>query len=107
MRKTHTPSYHPQYNGMIESFHRDLHTGLSHYVNSANTNWDILVVFYLMSHPAKPHFTTGFSSLFLLRGREMIIPSHENLKDGVTGENQDHKRRVENLKTSLKKPTRQ
>ena len=91
MRKTHTPSYHPQYNGKIESFHRDLHAGLSHYVNSANTNCDILVPFYPISHPSKPHFTTGFSPLFLLCGREMIIYSHENLKDGVTGENPDHK----------------
>ena len=32
----------------------------------------------------------------------MILPSHEDLKAQVTGENLDHKRRVENLKTSLK-----
>jgi len=50
IRKTHTTSYHPRSNGMIERLHRDLHAGLTHSVNSANTNWDILVPFYLMSH---------------------------------------------------------
>jgi len=73
---------------MIERMHRDLHASLSHYVNSANTNWDILVPFYLKSHRATPHSTTGFSPLFLLHGREMIQPSHEDLKARVTGERQ-------------------
>jgi len=107
IRKTHITSCQPQSNGMIERLHRDLHAGLSHYVNSANTNWDILVPFYPMSHRATPHSTTGFSPFFLLHGREMILPNHEGLKARVTGENLDHKRRLENLKTSLKKPTRQ
>ena len=100
--KTHTTSYHPQSNGMVEILHRALHTALSHYVNSANTNWDILVPFCLMAHRATPHSTTGFSPFFLLHGREMRLPSHEDLKSRVTGENLDHKRRLENLKTSLK-----
>ena len=101
--KTHTTSYHPQSNGMIERVHRDLHAGLSHYVNSANTNWDTLVPFYLMSHRATPHSTTGFSPFFLLHGREMVLPSHDDLKARVTAENLDHKHRLENLKTSLKR----
>jgi len=100
--KTHTTSYHPLSNGKVEILHRDLHTALSHYVNSANTNWDILVPFCVMAHRATPHCTTGFRPLILLHGREMIIPSHEDLKSRVTGENLDHKRRLENLKTSLK-----
>jgi len=102
IRKTHTTSYHPQSNGMIERLHRDLHAGLPHYVNSANTNWDIVVPFYLISHRATTHSTTGFIPFFLLHGGEIILPSHEDLKARVTGENLDHRRRLENLKTSLK-----
>jgi len=102
IRKTHTTSYHPKANGMIERVHRDLHANLSHYVNSANTNCDILIPFYLMSHRATPHSTTGFCPFFLLHGREMILPSHDDLKARVTRENLDHKHRLENLKTSLK-----
>ena len=87
---------------MVERLHRDFYTALSHYVNSANTNWDILVLFCLMAHGTTPHSTNGFSPHFVLHGREMILPSHEDLKARVTGENLDHKRRLENLKTSLK-----
>jgi len=55
-----------------------------------------------MAHRATPHCTTGFSPFYLLHGREMILPSHEYLKAGVSGENLDHKRQIENLKNSLK-----
>jgi len=60
IRKTNATSY-PESNGMIERLYRDLHAGLSHYVNSANTNWDILVPFFLMAHRATPHSTTKHS----------------------------------------------
>jgi len=102
IHKTNTTSYHPESNGMIERLHRDLHSGLSHYVNSANTNWDILVPFFLISHRATPHCTTKHSPFFLLHGREMILRSQENLKARVSGENLGQKQRLENLKTSLK-----
>ena len=102
IRKTNTTCYHPESNDMIERLHRDLHAGLSHYVNSANTNWDILVPFFLMAHRATPHSTTKHSPFFLLHGREMILPSQDNLKARVSGENLDKKQRLENLKTRLK-----
>jgi len=35
IRTTRITSYHPQSNGSIERWHRSLHTGLSHYINSA------------------------------------------------------------------------
>jgi transposase InsO family protein len=38
IHKVNTTSYHPRSNGMIERLHRTLHTGLSHFVNSANNN---------------------------------------------------------------------
>jgi len=77
--KTQATSYYPQSNGMFERLHRD-HTALSHYVNSTYTNWDSLVPFCLVAHRATLHSTTGFSPFFLLHGREMILPSHEDLK---------------------------
>ena len=101
IRKTNATSY-PESNGMIERLYRDLHAGLSHYVNSANTNWDILAPFFLIAHRATPHCTTKHSPFFLLHGREMILRSQENLKARVSGENLGQKQRLENLKTSLK-----
>jgi len=52
IQKIHTTSLHPQSNGVIERFHRSLHTGLSRYINATNTNWDVLVLFYLMAYRA-------------------------------------------------------
>ena len=64
IRKVHTTSFHPASNGMVERFHRSLHSGLSHYIDSANTNWDIVEPFFLMAYRSTPN-TTG-SSLFYL-----------------------------------------
>ena len=57
IRKVNTTSYHPESNGMVERFHRMLHTGLSHYINAANMNWDVLVSFYLVAYRATPNTT--------------------------------------------------
>jgi hypothetical protein len=37
VNKVHTSSFHPSSNGMVERWHRSLHTGLSHYVNATHT----------------------------------------------------------------------
>jgi transposase InsO family protein len=79
IRKVQTSAFHPQSNGMIERLHRSLNTGLSHYVDVSNTNWDTLVPFYLMAHRATPHTTTGFSPFLLLHGRKVNLPSSEDL----------------------------
>jgi len=50
IRKVNTTPYHPISNGQIERWHRSLHTGLSHYIDSSNTNWDIILPFYLMAY---------------------------------------------------------
>jgi len=66
IRTTPTTSYHPQWNASIQRWHRSIHTGLSHYSNSANNNWDTLKTFYQMAYQAKPNSVTGHSSFFLL-----------------------------------------
>jgi len=76
IRNTRTTSYHPQSNGSIERWHHSLHSRLSHYINSANNNWDTLTPFYLMSYRATPNSVIGHSPLFLLHGREMEIPNN-------------------------------
>ena len=58
--------------------------------------------FYLMAYRATPHVTTGFSSFYLLHGREMPLPSTEHLKAKVSRENPDHHRMLQNFKASLK-----
>jgi transposase InsO family protein len=82
IRKVNTTSFHPASNGMVERFHRSLHSGLSHYIDSANTNWDV-VAFYLMAYRATPNTMTGFSPFYMLHGREMPLPNSENLKSSL------------------------
>ena len=102
VRRLRTSSYHPQSNGVIERFHKSLHEGLSHYINSTNTNWDTLVPFYLMSSRATPHSSTGFSPFYLLHGREMVLPNSDDLKAKLPQDNPSYQQRLENLRSNLK-----
>jgi len=103
IRRTRTTSYHPASNGMLERWHKDLHTALSHYVNAANTDWDTIVPFFLMAHRAQPHSSTGYSPFFLLHGREMQLPSNDTLRARRVQGSTDLDRRIENLKASLRR----
>jgi hypothetical protein len=82
-----------------------MNEGLSHYVNSSGNNWDTLVPFYLMAYRSTPHSTSGYSPYFLLHGREMEIPTAQNLKAKLSPEVRNHENanRLENLKFSLKR----
>ena len=54
IRRVNTSSYHPSSNGMIEHWHWSLHTVLSHYIDSANTNWTYwyhFILWPIMQHP--------------------------------------------------------
>jgi len=87
---------------MLERWHKDLHTALSHYINVANTNWDTIAPFLLMAHRAQPHSVTGYSPFYLLHGREMQLPGNDNLKARCAQEGTSPDRRIENLKSSLR-----
>ena len=102
IQRIHTSSYHPESNGVVERWHRTLHTGLSHLVNHSHTVWDLQVPFFLMGYRATPHTTTGYSPFYLLHGREMSLPGNENLKAKVSTNPWDIDQRVENLKASLR-----
>jgi len=102
IRRTRTASWHPASNGAIERWHRTLHTGISHYIISANTNWDTLVPFFLLAYRATPNTVTGFSPFYLLHGRELQLSVNDNLKARCHKENSSQDHRLEHLKVSLR-----
>jgi len=88
-------------NGILERWHRSLHTGLSHYINASHTNWNLVVPFYLMAYRATTNSVTKFSPFYLLHGTETPLPNSNNLKARLSRENPDHHQRLQNLKASL------
>ena len=103
IRRIRTTSYHPASNGMLERWHIDLHTALSHYINAKNTNLDIIAPFiFFMAHRTQPHLVTWYSPFYLLDGREMQLPGKDNLKTRCVQESTSLDRRIEKLKSSLR-----
>jgi len=101
IQRIHTSSYPSESNGVVERWHRTLHTGLSHLVNHSHTDWNLQVQFFLMVYRATPHTTTGYSPFYLLHGREMSLPGNENLKAKFSTNPREIDQLVENLKASL------
>ena len=102
VQKIRTSSYHPQSNGTVERLHRSLHSGLSHYVNASNTNWDVLTPFFLMAYRATPNTVTGYSPFYLSHGRKMQLPNQNDLKAKISAKPLDHNQRLKSLKASLR-----
>ena len=73
-------------------------------MNASGTNWDTLVPFYLMAYRATPHGTSGYSPYYLLHGREMILPTSQDLRAKLSPDVRESEcaNRLENLKSTLK-----
>ncbi|XP_062584077.1 protein NYNRIN-like [Saccostrea cucullata] len=74
IEKTRTTPYHPQSDGMVERFNRTLEAMLSSCVNKNHTDWDEQLPYVMMAYRSAEHDTTGFSSNYLMLGREATTP---------------------------------
>ena len=101
IQRSRTSSYHQASSRTIERWHRLLHDGMSHYINSSHSNWD-LVLPLLIAYRATPHSITGYSPFFLLHGWEIILPSNENVRAKVPKPNSSYNQQIERLKSGLK-----
>jgi transposase InsO family protein len=72
-------AFNPKIQGKIERFHLGLNQTISHYVNKYGNNWDDFVDCALMAHRAVPDSTTKYIPYYLLCGREMRLPSVDDL----------------------------
>ena len=68
VNKTHTTSYHPQGDGMVERFNRTLLQMLRSYVDH-RADWEQYLPLVLFAYRSATHPSTGFSPFALMYGR--------------------------------------
>ena len=86
IRRTRTTSYHPASNGTTERWHKDLHTGISHYINSANTNWDTIFPFFFYGAQSDTPLGYGLQPILFVAW-QMQPPRNDSLKTRCVKEN--------------------
>jgi hypothetical protein len=86
VKRINSTSFNPQMQGMVETFHSGLNKSMGNYVNKFGNDWDEFVNYALMAHRAVPHSITRHSPFYLLYGREMRLPTEDDLspEKGVT-----------------------
>jgi len=68
--------YHPQANGLVERFNQTLGRALRKMVDQHPERWDQHIATILMGYRASMQASTEYSPFFLLHGREMVLPVH-------------------------------
>lgn len=102
INKIKTTAFHPQSNGQVERFHRNLTDYLSHYIRKEQTDWDEWIPFALISYRATPQTTTGFSPFFMVHGREPSLPSEIVLDESPHQKDLSEDDYVQEVSTRLK-----
>jgi hypothetical protein len=79
IKRLSSTAFNPKMQDKVEKFHLGLNQTLSHYVNKYGNDWDEFIDYALMAHQAVPHSATKYSPHYLLYGREMRLPSMEDV----------------------------
>lgn len=83
IQKIHTSSYHPQSNGMIERFHRDLKNALR--TSGNTTQWSEVLPLILLGLRTNIKDDVGYSPAELLYGENINLPNTiQPLSDEIT-----------------------
>ena len=71
-----TSAYHPQANCLTERFNQTLETALKKMVGQYPEHWDTHISTILMGYRASIQASTQYSPVFLLHGRDKVLPVH-------------------------------
>ena len=74
IKKTRTTPYHPQSDGMVESFNRTLLNMLGIACNDLQETWDVQLPFLMMAYCTSVQESTGKTPFSLMFGREARLP---------------------------------
>jgi hypothetical protein len=74
LRQEHSSPYYPQANGQVEAVNKSLKTILQRTINSAKSNWHLMLYSTLWAYRTSVKTATGFSPFQLVYGLEAVLP---------------------------------
>jgi hypothetical protein len=74
LRKEHLSPYYPQVNGQVEAVNKSLKTILQRTINSAKSNWNLMLYSTLWAYQMSVKTVTDFSPFQLVYGLEAVFP---------------------------------
>eukprot|EP00922_Rhytidocystis_sp_ex-Travisia-forbesii_P056245 GHVS01083279.1.p1 GENE.GHVS01083279.1~~GHVS01083279.1.p1 ORF type:complete len:339 (+),score=7.66 GHVS01083279.1:313-1329(+) len=86
IRNSYSSPYHPQANGLIESFHQTLNRGLSHMGATESLSLQEIIGSVLFAYRSTPHLATLETPSFLMTGTELVLPCHQEFVAWTAGE---------------------
>ena len=79
MQKLNTTAYHPQLDGLVENFNRNLRAMLAKYATRFGVNWDEHLHHLLFAYQTKPHKSTGESPFMAMMLEFPVKPRYPQL----------------------------
>jgi hypothetical protein len=74
LQQEHSSPYYPQANGQVEAINKTLKTILQRTINSANSNWNLMLYLALWDYRTSVKTRTDFSPFQLVYGLEAVLP---------------------------------
>jgi transposase InsO family protein len=74
LQQEHSSPYYPQANGQVEAVNKSLKTILQRTINSAKSNWNLMLYSTLWAYRTSVKTTTGFSPFQLVYRLEAVLP---------------------------------
>jgi hypothetical protein len=74
LRQEHSSPYYPQANGQVEAVNKTLKTMLQRTINSAKSNWHLMLYSALWAYRTSVKTATSFSPFQLVYGLEAVLP---------------------------------